>query len=96
MDVLADVAESQHCTWHGPQGLYQALWEDDVKKKDSQPETDKIQQLIGIELPEGDVEFLKEEDKDQVEAKYEARKAEIEELIGTFQKKGYTHGAFYL
>ena len=52
-DFLADVAESQRCTWHGPRGLYHSLWQDGLKKKDSQPETDKIKQLIGIELPEG-------------------------------------------
>jgi len=53
-DFLADVAESQRCIWHGPRGLYHALWEDGLKKKESQPETDKIKQLIGIELPEED------------------------------------------
>ena len=51
---------------HGPRGLYHAFWEDGLKKKESQPETDKIKQLIGIELPEGDFEILKEEDKELV------------------------------
>ena len=31
-DFLADVAYAQRCTWHGPRGLYHALWEDGVKK----------------------------------------------------------------
>jgi len=95
-DFLADVAESQRCTWHAPRGLYHSLWQDGLKKKDSQPETDKIKQLIGIELPEGDFEILKEEDKQQVKAKYETSKSEIKELIKTFYEKGYTHGASYL
>lgn len=95
-DFLADVAESQRCTWHGPRGLYHALWEDGLKKKDSQPETDKIKRLIGIELPEGDFEILKDEDKQQVNAKYQSSKSEIEELIKTFREKGYSHGASYL
>ena len=95
-DFLAEVAESQRCTWHGPRGLYHALWQDGLKKKDSQPETDKIKQLIGIELPEGDFEILKEEDKDQLKAKYGSSKSEIKELIKTFYEKGYTHGASYL
>lgn len=34
-DFLADVAEAQRCTWHGPRRLYHALWEDRVKKKES-------------------------------------------------------------
>lgn len=95
-DFLADVAESQRCTWHGSRGLYHALWEDGLKKKDSQPETDKIKQLIGIELPEGDFEILKQEDKEQVKAKYQSSKSEIEGLIKTFREKGYSHGASYL
>jgi hypothetical protein len=95
-DFLADVAESQRCTWHGPRGLYHSLWQDGLKKKESQPDTDKIKQLIGIELPEGDFEILKEEDKEKVKAKYETSKSEIKDLIKIFYKKGYTHGASYL
>ena len=95
-DFLADVTESQRCTWHGPRGLYHSLWQDGLKQKDSQPETDKIKQLIGIELPEGDFELLKEEDKQPVKAKYESSKTEIKELIKTFREKGYKHGASYL
>jgi len=95
-DFLSDIAQSQRCTWHGPRGLYHALWEDGLKKKESQPQTDKIKRLIGIELPEGDFEILKEEDKEPVKAKYETSKSEIKELIKMFQEKGYKHGASYL
>jgi hypothetical protein len=95
-DFLSDVADSQRCTWHGPRGLYHSLWQDGLKKKDSKPETDKIKQLIGIELPEGDFEILKEKDKEQVKTKYESSKLEIKELIETFREKGYKHGASYL
>jgi hypothetical protein len=95
-DFLADIAESQRCTWHGPRGLYHALWEDGLKKKDSQPSIDKIKHLIGIELPEGDFELLKEEDKEPVKAQYETSKAQVKELIETFREKGYVHGASYL
>ena len=95
-DFLADVAESQRCTWHGPRGLYHALWEDGLKKKDRQPTIDQIKHLIGIELPEGDFELLKEEDREPVKTQYDASKAQIQELIKTFREKGYTHGASYL
>ena len=95
-DFLADIAESQRCTWHGPRGLYHALWEDGLRRKDSQPSIDKIKHLIGIEIPEGDFELLKEEDKEPVKAQYETSKKQIEELIKTFRDKGYRHGASYL
>lgn len=93
---LAEAAESQRCTWHAPRGVYHALWEDGLKKKESQPATDKIKQLIGIELPEGDYEILKDEDKEQVKSKYEKSKTEIKDLIETFREKGYKHGTAYL
>jgi hypothetical protein len=95
-DFLSDVAESQRCTWHGSRGLYHALWEDGIKKKESQPETDKLKQFIGIELPEGEFEILKEEDKEQVKSQYESSKSKIKELIKTFREKGYKHGTAYL
>jgi hypothetical protein len=95
-DFLSEVAESQRCAWHGPRGLYHSLWEDGLKKKDSQPQTDKLKHLIGIELPKTDFEILKQEDKQLVESQYQSSKTEIIKLINTFKEKGYHHGAAYL
>ena len=95
-DFLSGVAEAQRCTWHAPRGLYHALWEDGVKKKESQPQIDKVKQLVGIELPAGDFEILKEEDKEPVRTRYEKSKKEVQELISTFYEKGYQKGASYL
>ena len=95
-DFLADVAEAQRCTCHGPRGLYHALWEDGVKKRASQPETDKIKQLIGIELPEGDYELLKEEDEETVKSRHENSRDKIKEFVQTFYEKGYRSGAAYM
>jgi hypothetical protein len=95
-NFLADTAQSQRCIWHGPRGLYHALWEDGLKKKESQPHLDRMKHLIGVEIPEGEFEILKEEDKEEVNSRCEASKAEIKELIETFRSKGYLHGASYL
>jgi hypothetical protein len=95
-NFLSEVAESQRCSWHGPRGLYHSLWEDGLKKKESQPHSDKLKHLIGIELPKTDFEILKQEDKEPVESQYQSSKAEIIELIKTFKEKGYHHGAAYL
>ncbi len=93
---LADITESQRCSWHGPRGLYHALWEDGLKKKESQPDTDKLKQLIGIELPEEDYERIDLKDLGELIDKYEDSKQEIQQLIATFQEKGYEKGASYL
>jgi len=93
---LSDIAAVQRCTWHAPRGLYHALWEDGLKKKDSQPQSDKVKQLIGIELPAGDFEILKDQDRESVKIRYENSKAEVQKLIRTFYEKGYQKGASYL
>ena len=95
-DFLSDMAESQRCAWHAPRGLYHSLWEDGLKKKDSQPQIDKLKHLIGIELPETDYELLKEQDKEAVEEKYQSSKTEILQLIRVFKENGYHKGATYL
>ena len=95
-DFLADVATPQRCTWHGPRGLYHSLWEDGLKKKESQPHIDNLKHLIGIELPEGDYELLKDQDREAVEERYRASKAEIADLITVFKEHGYQKGATYL
>jgi hypothetical protein len=95
-DFLSDVAESQRCAWHGPRGLYHSLWEDGLKKKDSQPQINNLKHLIGIELPQIDYELIKDKDRQAVEQKYQSSKAEICELINVFKEKGYQHGAEYL
>jgi hypothetical protein len=95
-DFLADVAESQRCAWHGPRGLYHAMWEDGLRKKESQPSIDKLKHLIGIELPQGDYELLQEHDRPAVEEHYRSSKAEMDELIDVFKEHGYQNGAYYL
>jgi len=95
-DFLADVAESQRCAWHGPRGLYHSMWQDGLRKKQSQAHIDKLKHLIGIELPKGDYELLKDQDREAVEEKYRSSKAEIAELIGVFEEHGYRKGAAYL
>ncbi len=93
---LSDIAQSQRCIWHASRGLYHALWEDGLKKKQSAPEIEKIKSLVGIELPEQDFELIKESDKEAVKQCYESSKKEIKELIDTFREKGYKKGASYL
>jgi hypothetical protein len=93
---LSDMTEEQRCTWHASRGLYHAMWEDDLKKKDSQPYVNEVKQIVGIELPEGDFELLKEDDKEAVKTQYENSKQEIQKLIRTFYEKGYLKGASYL
>ena len=95
-DFLADVAEPQRCAWHGPRGLYHSLWEDGLRKNESQPHIDNLKHLIGIELPQGDYELLKDQDRQAVEEKYQSSKAEIAELIEVFKKHDYQKGATYL
>jgi hypothetical protein len=83
----------ENCTWHGPRGLYPALWEDKLRKKESQQEIDKIKQLIGIELPVDDFELLKMKTRGNGQRGVPKQQRR---LINTFEEIGYTHGAPYL
>ena len=93
---LADVATPQRCTWHGPRGLYHALWRDGLRKEQSKGHLEKVKQLIGIEVPEGDYEIISAHDKEEVQRKYETSKREMEQLIETFRAKGYRQAVSYL
>jgi hypothetical protein len=93
---LADVALSQRCTWHGPRGLYHALWRDGLRKEQSKGHLEKVKQLVGIEIPEGDYEVISAHDKEEVQHKYESSKREMEQLIETFRAKGYGQAVSYL
>mgnify|MGYP001825734935 CR=1 FL=1 len=95
-NFLSEVTETQRCAWHGPRGLYHSLWEDGLKKKNSQPQIDHLKHLIGIELPQSDYELIKDQDRQAVEEKYQSSKSEITGLINIFKEKGYHHGAEYL
>jgi hypothetical protein len=95
-DFLSEVTDSQRCAWHGPRGLYHSLWEDGLKKKESQSQIDNLKHLIGIELPKTDYELIKDQDRQAVEQKYQSSKAEMTDLINVFKEKGYYHGAEYL
>lgn len=93
---LADITESQRCTWHGPRGLYHSLWEDGLKKKESQPETDKLNQIVGIEIPTEDIDLIDPEDMEELIIRYEDSKTELSRLIETFREKGYKQATVYL
>jgi len=95
-DFLAGVVSVGRCVWHGPRGLYHALWEDDQRKASITPQQQKLRQLIGIELPEGSYELLADEDKEEVRKRLTASRAELDQMIATFDTRGYASGAQYL
>jgi len=93
---LADIANTQRCTWHASRGLYHALWEDGIKKKESLPFSKDLRQLVGIEVPSEAYQLLQEKDKEPVKAQYDTSKKEIQALIQVFREKGYHHAVEYL
>jgi hypothetical protein len=90
------VRGQQRCVWHGPRGLYHSLWEDGLKKMDMSGHMDKLQGLLGIEIPKSDYELVKDEDKLRLKDQYDNSRRELMSLIEEFDKKGYAKGATYL
>ncbi len=75
---------------------YHSLWKDNLKKKENQAETDKLNQIIGIELPKEDIDLIKMEDLEDLINKYEDNKTELLQLIEAFREQGYKQGTAYL
>lgn len=94
---LSDVVvNSQRCIWHAPRGLYHSLWEDGLKKANSEEYQAQLKHLVAIEIPEQDYELIKDEDKNLIKTQLEESKKELNNLIETFEQKGYTHATAYL
>jgi hypothetical protein len=90
------VRGAQRCLWHGPRGLYHALWEDGQGKKASRPLEERLAQMIAVEIPAGDYDRLSPEAIAQVRERYLAGKKELNELIETLDRQGCGHAVAYL
>lgn len=94
--LAGHVTAQQRCTWHGPRGLYHAMWEDGQGKKKSKPHQDKLAQIIAMEIPEEDYDTLTPEAIETVRQQYNGAKKELVDLINTLQKQKCPKAVTYL
>lgn len=94
---LGDITRfHQRCIWHEKRDLGYAMWKDEVEKEERDKEIDRISGIIGIQLPKGEYESVREEDKERIKEKLELCKDEFGKLIKEFEEEGYNKAATYL
>lgn len=87
---------SQRCTWHGPRGLYYAMWKDGHGKKEIRPHQEHLAQIVAVEIPEGDYDRLAPEAIEAVREKYIGAKKELTDLINVLHQKECPNAVTYL
>jgi len=96
-DFLAGgVRAPQRCTWHGPRGLYYAMWQDGHRKKQIKPHQDRLAKIVAVEIPEGDYDRLAPEAIEEVRRKYREARRSMDDLIDNLQKENCSHAVEYL
>lgn len=86
----------QRCQWHIWHQLGYYLWQDGLAKRNRDKFIKQLSGIIKIELPKEDYKEISDEMKKDVQEKIEKSKESIEDLINTFQSKGYGGASTYL
>jgi len=95
--ALAKLCSSQQrCHWHAVNDLNYVLWQDDAGKEERARMQKELAAIIGIELPQEDIELIKDTDKASILAAKNHADHEIRRLIQTLLHKGYQMAADYL
>jgi len=94
---LGRLAEgSQRCQWHTSREVGYALWEDDLPRPERDALRRHVSRLVAVEVPEEDVEFVSEAEKQALNQRIQEAEKQIEALQAEFEQKGYPKAATYL
>ncbi|MBU4219068.1 MAG: hypothetical protein KKB90_08955 [Actinobacteria bacterium] len=94
---LAKAADdSQRCVWRLPRDLGYALWEDGVPLEERKKKSGELFGMVGIEVPEGDLEMVSPEEKEELKEEISRREDQIEDMVEDFRSRGYRKAATYL
>jgi hypothetical protein len=96
-DALSNLCGShQRCHWHTVHDLNYTLWQDEASKEERDRMQKELAAIIGIELPQEDMEWIKDTDKASILAAKNHADYELRRLIQTLVNKGYHRAADYL
>lgn len=76
------------CHWHFPRGSNYLLWKEQVPLAERKEIHRDIRQLLAIEIPEEDMEFVSLEDKQDLWDRIESSEAELYRRRQEFSRKG--------
>ena len=86
----------QRCHWHMVHDLDRQMWFDKASLMDRRKEQKKLAGIIGIELPQGDFDAVKPEDKQQLQERVKQADNQLSDLVRLLRHKGYSQAATYI
>ncbi len=96
-DRLARVVNSvQRCQWHLVHDLDRQMWVDKAPLNERRQEQKTLAGIIGIELPKGDFETVKPEDKEELNQRVTQATSQLTDLVRALGQKGYNQAAVYI
>jgi hypothetical protein len=95
--ALAKLANhQQRCPWHLVRDLNIALWKDGANLERRRAGQQELNELVGIELPAGDLESVKPEERGALREQVKQAEAQLEQLVRTLREQGYHRAANYI
>jgi hypothetical protein len=94
---VASLARStQRSQWHFIRDLRVRLWHDGLKKAQTDPLQDRLEGIVGVEIPAGEWEAVAPITRDKLKERVQKAREEFQGMIDAFDRMGYRHGKEYL
>jgi hypothetical protein len=94
---LARLANAQQrCPWHLVRDLSIALWKDGASLERRRAGQHELNELVGIELPAGDLETVKPEERAALRQRVKTAEEQLSQLVRTLHEQGYPRAANYI
>lgn len=87
---------TQRSQWHFLRDLSVLLWHDGLKKAQAHPLRDRLQGIVGVEIPAGEWEAVAPITRDRLKTRVAKAREEFQGMIDEFDRMGYRHGKAYL
>ena len=95
--ALADLCnEHQRCGWHFIHDLNFSMWQDGASKTERDAKQKELINIIGIELPEEDFKSVSQQEHEEISAKLDKAKNDMEQLYNYLMSRGYDEAAGYI
>jgi len=94
---VASLARStQRSQWHFMRDLRMLLWHDGLKKAQTEPLRNRLEGILGVEIPAGEWEAVAPITRDRLKEQVAKARQEFQGMIDEFDRMGYRHGKEYL
>jgi len=88
--------EHQRCSWHFIHDLNFSMWQDGASKTERDAKQNELINIIGIELPEEDFKSVSQQEHEEISAKLDKAKNDMEQLYNYLMSRGYDEAAGYI